>query len=141
MVAGAPTESSRLTFTPVIPVSPPEIRPSLLVSFQTRLPTLRGLKKPKSRVRFVRASVTGVRWRAVSEVDRSVSPSAVSGSTEPGPRVIAAEVIPFVAGAASSTPSSSLSALEFGAGPLTVEDRWLTSGPPVAKFVLSTWTR
>ena len=132
-LAGFPVASRRFTKTPPMPGVAPsaaETSPDPSRSRQMRLPTLKGLKKPKSTVRFERMSAAP--WAGPS-------PRSPVGSL-PGPRFTRPEQTPVVPGVALSMPLSVESMSAFGLASVIVEEAWPPSAPAPPKLVRSTQT-
>ena len=133
-VTGLPAASVALTTTPGVPGVAPSgalIVPELSRSVTTRLPRVKGLKNPKSTVRFEKLSP--------ATPCPGPPPRSLVGSV-PGPRVTTPLRTPVVAGAEASTPLSFASTLAFGPASVVVEDLWTSRGSPAAKLALSTST-
>ena len=134
-VTGPPAGVRRLTLTPATPGVAPSAAssaPELSRSRQTRLPSVKGVKKPRSMVRF--------EWLSPCGPLPGPPPRSPVGSSA-GPRLMTPVRMPFVAGSGLSRPLSVelMSALGFVS--VTVEDLWNSSGWAVSKLALSTSTR
>ena len=136
---GAPAGSSRFSFAPKIPGDTPSAAlsvPELSLSFQTRLPRLKGKKKPKSTVSSDWLSPTGP-WLGPPPRSARGSPPETG---VPGPRVTTPEQTPFVAGAAASMPLSFESLPASGSASVVLEEVEPRSTPAPEKLLLSTQT-